>query len=82
MNTGKKIKKAIDKLLDAQVIFAEIQGRQTDESEILYWCEFVENCMHMAERLTNRIEADTKKRASESMKKLEENIIRSRYVGE
>ena len=43
--------KAIDKILTAQVILAGIQGAQEEENEILFWCDRVEDCMVLAEKI-------------------------------
>ena len=47
--------KAIDKILDAQVILAGIQGEQWDEDEILFWCNQVESCMHMVRLIDEHV---------------------------
>ena len=43
--------KAIDKILTAQVILAEIQGAQEEENEILFWCDRVEDCMFLVNKI-------------------------------
>jgi len=47
--------KAIDKILTAQVILAEIQGEHWQEDEILFWCNQVESCMHMVSEISEHV---------------------------
>jgi len=43
--------KAINKILDAQVLLAGIQGEQKEENEILFWCDKVEGCMNLVTQI-------------------------------
>ena len=47
----RRANRAMNKILDAQVLLAEIQGQQSDENEILFWCDRVTDCMILAGKI-------------------------------
>ena len=48
------IDKAIDKILDAQVIISSIQGREADEKKINFYANRVSDCMYLVRKLKNK----------------------------
>ena len=51
----RRANRAMNKILDAQVLIAEIQGQQSDENEILFWCDRVTDCMILAGKINGHV---------------------------
>jgi len=49
-----RINKAVNKILDAQLILAEIQSQCCGESEIEFWADRVEDCMYLARQIEEK----------------------------
>ena len=48
------IDKAIDKILDAQVIISSIQGREEEKKKINFYANRVSDCMELVRKLENK----------------------------
>lgn len=51
----RRANRAMNKILDAQVLLAEIQGQQCEEAEILFWCDRVTDCMILAGKINEHV---------------------------
>ena len=51
----RRANRAMNKILDAQVLLAEIQGQQSDEDEILFWCDRVTDCMILVGKIDEHV---------------------------